>query len=557
MWFNKIVFALMLATVTVHANYYVSNVSTHWSMANCTLAEPQLAYNNSSFYVNESLGLQFNDTDVWVGYRLAKIPFMLIGYGIMNTMRTYTVPSIGYCFNACGGGRFGIKLPLFSVLSNTNTSHGQNCKTKCQTQNKCVAVFSQITASGEVFPNVSNTGGDCMQYFHPRFEWGPCTKYDPIKVMCSNSSHTDESATAVIYVQPLTYNWSKGNALCWDNDKHAASWNSIRRGGFNYNDAQYHWTGIIRSTAIVKRSAVLDNSTCLTDPFAFVINMDGALQIANNGIRAALCIRQDIAPAPSESTAGIVSTNVFFCKNTTSETLTPSGSTSQGPSYGGTTQTSTTESTPDGSTTAVSNTKTSSSQGSSASVGIGIGVAVVILIAVGAVVMIVVLRKRGLLQCRSGLNKPGVGTLAISSRSYEDNVENHNYFILEKSAQSAEGISNHFKRANEPNEENRETDHYNVIDKIEDPYQSVNDDNGEYDYTTNAVTTGPNSRKPKNVYNKIKIDRSGDYDHVGRREHNISPAGNDFDTTALGVINDGVGDYNHISDFASTKFTNA
>ncbi|KAH3702419.1 hypothetical protein DPMN_077436 [Dreissena polymorpha] len=61
--------------------------------------------------------------------------------------------------------------------------------------------------------------------------------------------------------------------------------------------------------------------------------------------------------------------------------------------------------------------------------------------------------------------------------------------------------------------------------------------------------------KPIDVYNKIKLDRSGDYYHVGRREHYISHEGNDYGTTALALRNDGVGDYSHISDVDSTRFT--
>ncbi|KAH3702052.1 hypothetical protein DPMN_077053 [Dreissena polymorpha] len=52
---------------------------------------------------------------------------------------------------------------------------------------------------------------------------------------------------------------------------------------------------------------------------------------------------------------------------------------------------------------------------------------------------------------------------------------------------------------------------------------------GEYDYTTNASTNGPSKRQPDNVYNKLKIDRPGYYDHVGTRVYIFPKASRDYD----------------------------
>ncbi|KAH3703796.1 hypothetical protein DPMN_078842 [Dreissena polymorpha] len=153
---------------------------------------------------------------------------------------------------------------------------------------------------------------------------------------------------------------------------------------------------------------------------------------------------------------------------------------------------------------------------------------------------------RGVWSCKLGTKKdePNAGNLAFASRSYEETVGNHNYFILEKQAQSFEGNKDHYSTSDEPNVVNRETDHYS---SIEEPYQTVKDD---YDYTTNALRNGPNTRKPYDIYNKLKTDRPGDlpgdYDHIGRLGNNMPQPGSDYDTSAFAQKIAGGDDYNHI-----------
>ncbi|XP_052255701.1 uncharacterized protein LOC127861291 [Dreissena polymorpha] len=179
-------------------------------------------------------------------------------------------------------------------------------------------------------------------------------------------------------------------------------------------------------------------------------------------------------------------------------------------------------------------------------IGVGIGVAVGILCIVGTVVVIFVLRRRGILSCKLGTKtaEPDPVYLACASRSNEETVGNHNYCILEKSIQSIRDHADHYNTAEEPKEDNLETDHHNSINDTEEPYQSVKDD---YDYTSNAVRTGPDTRKPDAIYNKLKLDRPGDYDHVAGLGYNMSQPGSDYDTSALARTNAGGDDYNHIT----------
>ncbi|XP_052255521.1 uncharacterized protein LOC127861175 isoform X2 [Dreissena polymorpha] len=172
-------------------------------------------------------------------------------------------------------------------------------------------------------------------------------------------------------------------------------------------------------------------------------------------------------------------------------------------------------------------------------VGVYIGVAVGLLCAVGAVVVIIVLWRR----LRSKHDKTNSETRDCACKSnatYEDEVQNHNYFILEKCAHLVDKSEDHKDTAYEPNKGNAQTDTYNSIDEAEEHYQSIKD---EYDYTNNAL---PNKRKPDNVYNKLKQDLPGNYAHVKRPGQTITKAGSDYDTTAVAPRNDGDGDYNHI-----------
>ncbi|KAH3702038.1 hypothetical protein DPMN_077038 [Dreissena polymorpha] len=52
---------------------------------------------------------------------------------------------------------------------------------------------------------------------------------------------------------------------------------------------------------------------------------------------------------------------------------------------------------------------------------------------------------------------------------------------------------------------------YNTIEETGEPFET----NGDYDYATNALTSGFNARTPDNIYNKLKLCRSGDYDQEG------------------------------------------
>ncbi|KAH3702747.1 hypothetical protein DPMN_077773 [Dreissena polymorpha] len=128
-------------------------------------------------------------------------------------------------------------------------------------------------------------------------------------------------------------------------------------------------------------------------------------------------------------------------------------------------------------------------------------------------------------------------------------VDNHSYFILEKVPQSYESNADHYNATEETDDANNETDNYNSIVDTEERYERVQDDNGDYDYRTNALSSVNNNHKSDNIYNKLKINGLGEYDHVGIRGHSDAKvSGVDYDTTSARLDNgkNAGSDYNHI-----------
>ncbi|XP_052255135.1 uncharacterized protein LOC127860872 [Dreissena polymorpha] len=175
---------------------------------------------------------------------------------------------------------------------------------------------------------------------------------------------------------------------------------------------------------------------------------------------------------------------------------------------------------------------------------------------VGLIVAIVVLRRRGISPCTFKMNvdnetdgKPSFGD-QISDKENDDTVDHHNYFILEKTAQSAYEDNDHYNTAGEPTEDTDGNDHYNAIQDTQEPYEHVKDVDGDYDYTTYILNIGTSTREPDNVYNKLNINRPGDYDHIGKQNCNQPNVSDDvYDTTSATSAhrNDDFSEYNRIS----------
>ncbi|KAH3701908.1 hypothetical protein DPMN_076904 [Dreissena polymorpha] len=126
-------------------------------------------------------------------------------------------------------------------------------------------------------------------------------------------------------------------------------------------------------------------------------------------------------------------------------------------------------------------------------------------------------------------------------------VSNHNYFLLEKHTISADEHIDHHKHA--PGETYStivEENDYHSINK--DPRANAKDDCDDYDYTTNKASTS-GGMSHDTVYNKLKLERQGDYDHVKGQVHiNSRITNSDYDTTVTSTARSGygIGDYDHV-----------
>ncbi|XP_052283262.1 uncharacterized protein LOC127880068 isoform X2 [Dreissena polymorpha] len=93
-------------------------------------------------------------------------------------------------------------------------------------------------------------------------------------------------------------------------------------------------------------------------------------------------------------------------------------------------------------------------------VGVGIGEAGGLLCAVGAVLVIIVLRRRDALSCKYGTktdnsDKTNAGSFAMASRSYDDTIDSHNYFIQDNRTLSVEDTVDHYNTADEKKQRQR------------------------------------------------------------------------------------------------------
>ncbi|KAH3834190.1 uncharacterized protein LOC127877697 [Dreissena polymorpha] len=80
MWWYKSLGLDLVAIISVAAeNYSLTSCATEWRSVPCDLAEPKIKLNNGDFEVEESLDSVVITSDVWIGYLLAKIPFLLLG----------------------------------------------------------------------------------------------------------------------------------------------------------------------------------------------------------------------------------------------------------------------------------------------------------------------------------------------------------------------------------------------------------------------------------------------------------------------------------------------
>ncbi|XP_052253333.1 uncharacterized protein LOC127859844 isoform X1 [Dreissena polymorpha] len=512
-------FGCLAFVFTVNGEYFLSNTLTHWHDVKCNMAEPELDYQNNRFEIKESIQMLPSRSEAWVGYISTKVPFLLLGCAKLTKEQIYTVQSIGYCHNVCGGGLFGTiamassaqfqcRCVLRSVDILLKQCFGMT-NTLCT---DCWPIYTQTTVTAvKELGSIDNLGLstiDCLTYYYPTFHWSRCEDTQR-KVMCSKQNYTDSTAKASV-IDKSEITWRTGIPHCLKYNMYPASQCSIMNAGFGLPESQPYWTGVIRAHTLVKKSTICNGTSIPEEGYAWITDNDKTIHLSFLDVKQAICVEANATP--------LSTTTILKTQDSTHST------------YANHVE------------------DQISTNVDSNSVGVGVGVSVAVLFAVGGAVIVIVLKRRGLLPCRLESNNAKTNSesrecASKSNESYEDEIKNHNNCIMEKCAQSVDEREAHKNKADQPNVGNTETDNYNSIDEIDEHYQSVKD---EFVYTNKALQSGTYSRKPDNVYNKLKLDLPGDDAHVGRLGHNISKAGSDYDTTAVARRNDGDGDYSHI-----------
>ncbi|XP_052255591.1 uncharacterized protein LOC127861224 isoform X2 [Dreissena polymorpha] len=425
-----------------------------------------------------------NINDVWIGYIYAKVSFLLLGCATGRNLNAHAVATIGDCFSICGPGNFGIQPKIQEENNN---------------------FISCICYPGSVNTVERN-----------------CITNGQGQSLCSNGCYE-------IYTKMNVY-------------EATASIKVVEGDCLTYFYPSFAWlpcniTPMYPNIMCSNGTYTGDFTRFSLDSYAYVNRSSNNLRFAKNGeIKRALC--QTVIASTTEPSEVSEHTTYSFLSTEVNPISTPENSVT---SVSGTNVSIPNVSTADGPTKAPS-------------IGVGTGVSVGIMFLISGAIVLIVLKRRGMIPCggKTQDNKPSADKPVFEdNKTYgkclDENMPNHNYFILEKCEQS---INDHVEHYNETNEADMEDD-YNTI---QEPYTDVNEDNHDYDYTVNALRSRSDARKLDNVYNKLKVARPGDSDQVGIHGHNGAQVSvNDYDTTSAVVFHgkDDISDYNHISYLAS------
>ncbi|XP_052254416.1 uncharacterized protein LOC127860400 isoform X2 [Dreissena polymorpha] len=530
---------LIVLNKSTHAeNYRVSKDSTEWLHATCNMAAPQLSYKNVFFEVKETRG-KLQTSDVWIGYVTAKVPFYFHGCAVVQNETPYTVTSIGYCKSLCVNSTlFGVQTIKIQNIVNPTVPMNCRCVTrsmdaisfgKCdgtRCEEGCYAVFSQITAIGYIKDTGSD--GDCLAYYKAAFSWQACTRSDSIKSLCSTNIATGDHRADT---------WSKGNAVCLDADRFPATLASVNNTNlYDYEDykiQQYYWTGIIRANTLLRRDSI-DSTYHSNVSYGFLDRDTGELNFTSNGFKPALCASE----GPIDDTASTESHTTIRGVTKSSESQT---------TMRGVTQSTEGQ-------VIIDDTKGTTVRSADAlAIEIGIGVTVAVLIIV-VVVIIVLRRRKRLLQLTNHKSPVMMSANSVSKSNCRVTVEkavpDNSFHVKEKLCPLEEEHLDHKSTANVSNIAIVDAIIYHTINDVEEPRGNVTGDANDYDYTTTKVVQ--TATDPDKVYNKLKLERRGDYNHVkGHCQMLDLPTSNHYDTasvsgkenTTLSRVND---DYDHV-----------
>ncbi|XP_052783229.1 uncharacterized protein LOC128219458 [Mya arenaria] len=299
-------------------------------------------------------------------------------------------------------------------------------------------IFSVYTV--ENVPPSSNSQDierNCLLFYYNYrpghdYYWESCIFYSPTVVLCSNryfsglrsteaNSRLENKVTAEIYKGRSR--WNRAVEYCIDKGIFPASIQSIKNGNFTDQDAQDHWTGIIKTESIISLNDMLGNSTYPPWTYAYVEKMNQTVYVRFEGDskrkRKSLCAGDDTSAGPPTTPR---ETQPTYSKSTTTlaKTITePLSSTTYGnTAYTHPTRVSTLNTTPishpvpEGTPASLDRDK----GGSSTAIVVGVVIAVTLVI---AAVLVVLIKRRYMARAcfnnASTANTPGQPSTGVST----------------------------------------------------------------------------------------------------------------------------------------------
>ncbi|XP_052213525.1 uncharacterized protein LOC127832243 isoform X3 [Dreissena polymorpha] len=215
--------------------------------------------------------------------------------------------------------------------------------------------------------------------------------------MCSKQNYTDSTAKASS-IDRSEKTWRTGIPHCLKNNMYPASQCSIMNAGFGLPESQPYWTRVIRAHTLVKKSTICNGTSIPEEGYAWITDNDKTIHLSFLDVKQAICVEANATP--------LSTTTILKTQDSTHSTY-------------------------------ASHVEDQSSTNVDSNIG-------------GAVIVIV-LKRRCLLPCRLESNNAKTNSesrdcASKSNESYEDEIKNHNYFIMEKCAQSVDEREAHKKK---------------------------------------------------------------------------------------------------------------
>ncbi|KAL4229062.1 hypothetical protein ACF0H5_012101 [Mactra antiquata] len=485
------------------AAYNLTKQEYTWSDANemCTLATPNLNFSASGVTPDVDIPL---DTDVWLGYVENMTPFEYFACAKksdlkLNAANYITEGDPGKCWSACKNvAAVAVYDNECYCLQNISTDNlmKHKCNRGCPSHSNIVCgggghvSLYKTTYTGPIKANNSESN-ICLWYdITPTYSWGACeTTY---QILC----YKDKAVLLYNGRNQIWYgSWINMTTLCF------------KDGGMpsNYNNAQsvvtnvtaQMWTGIIRNYVIYP---VTDSPNVMTGKYGFVSDETSKLSFTNNVTvkKRALCIEGTIV-------TGGTSTNTIP--------------------------------TTDDNTNTIYTTTSSDTNEESSNTGVIVGVTLSIIVVIIVAIVLVVLWKRGIKLPFIQKDKPEEKKKQANNMTYHvSGLDNNIQDAFESSTTEYAEVD--ISRMSPGNKVTQNGNANRISDSSDEPHTYFvlqNNEDGPYDTTKTLHMR--QEQDTYNPYNKISLEESSNYDHIGTRgvgHKDKTATDNPYNTTTLG-----------------------